>query len=128
MCVINLLYSVFTLHIGSIMIFLEVVLETRKFLIYSFIHLSDIPKQLLIKGSSGKKIVLLSRFQVCKASVKGSYLVKLQASFPQILQKITITVIFQCFYLDFNQFSIHAIFPEYFSMADFVNLRYIFSN
>ena len=37
----------------------------------SFTHLSDIPKQLLSKTYSGKKVFLLSRFNVCKTSVKG---------------------------------------------------------
>ena len=71
----------------------------------SFTHLSDTPKQLLSK--SCKKGFLLSRFSVCKTSVKGSYFSKVVGLFLANFAKInTIRGVFQGFYLDFKQFFI----------------------
>ena len=67
----------------------------------SFTHLSDIWKQLL------KKVLLLSRFNICKISVKGSYFSKAVGFFLAAFAKINrVTGIFQGFYLDFMRFSI----------------------
>ena len=46
---------------------------------------------------------LLSRFNLVKISVKGTYFSKIAGFFPATLTKINIvTVVFQGFYLDLN--------------------------
>ena len=52
-----------------------------------------------------KKGFLLSRFNICKTSVKGSYFSKVAGLFFANFAKInTVRGIFQGFYLDFKQF------------------------
>ena len=94
----------------------------------SFTHLSDIPKQLLSKSCSGKKVFLLSMFiYVCKTSVKGSYFSKVTDFFRAFFAKInTVTGIFQGFYLELSNFLLYAILPEDFPMAHCVNFKMSF--
>ena len=95
---------IFTLHIGSMLIFFVVVLETKKLLIYLLLCLYT---EAVTKSCSGKKVFLLSRFNFCKTSVKGSYFSKITGFSPATFAKInTVTGIFQGFFLDFKQFSI----------------------
>ena len=54
----------------------------------SFTHLPDLGKQLL-RATLEKKVFLLSRFNLCKSSVKGSYFSKIAGFFPATLQKLT---------------------------------------
>ena len=55
---------------------------------------------------SGKNVFWLSRFNLCKTSVKGSYFSKI-AGFPITFSKMNnVTGIFEGFYRDFKQFSI----------------------
>ena len=71
------------------------------------------------KSCSGKKVFLLSRFNLCKISVKGSYFSKTVGFFTATFAKInTVTGIFQGFYLDFKQFRLYAIFSEDFPISD----------
>ena len=73
----------------------------------SFTDLSDIPKQLLGNSCYGKKVSLLSIFNVCKTSVKGSFSSNVTGFFRANFAKInTVTGIFQGFYLDLKQFSV----------------------
>ena len=54
-----------------------------------------------------KKVILLSRFNLCKIYVKDLYFSKTAAFFSTNFAKIsTVTGIFQRFYLKFKQFSI----------------------
>ena len=76
---------------------------------------------------TAKKGFFLSKFDVCKTSVKDSYFRKVAGLFLANFAKInTVAAIFQRFYLDFKQFSIVRIFPEDFTMADFVNFKISF--
>ena len=59
--------------------------ETFNHLLLTFWY---IPKQLLSKSFFRKKGFLLSRFNVCKASKRSSYISKLQACLSQILIKL----------------------------------------
>ena len=90
----NFLYSIFTLHIGSMLIFFVVVLETKKL----FIHLSI---TLLIK----KCFYYLGLiFNLCKTYVKALYFSKIASFHLATFEKInSVTGIFQGFYLDFRQ-------------------------
>ena len=64
---------------------------------------------------------------MCKTCVKDSYFRKVASLFLANFAKInTLAAIFQRFYLDFKQFSIVRIFPEDFTMADFVNFKISF--
>ena len=57
--------------------------------------------------------------------MKGSYVSIIAGIFLKTFTKInTITGIFHRFYLDFNQFSFYAIFPEVTPMADAVNFKF----
>ena len=77
----------------------------------SFTHLSNTPKQLL-RSALEKKLFLLSRFNIRKTSMKGSYVI-IAGIFLTTFTKInTVTGIFHRFYLAFNQFSIYAMFLE----------------
>ena len=72
----------------------------------SFTHLPDKRKQLL-RASLEKKRFLLSMFNLCKTSVKGSHFSKIEAFFPGTFAKSdTVTGIFREFYPDFKQFCI----------------------
>ena len=97
----NHLYSIFTLHIGSMLTFFLVALETKKLLIHLLLNCH------LLLNFSRKKVFLLFRFDVCKTSVKGSYFSKIAGFFPTTFASInTVTGISQGFFLDFKQFSI----------------------
>ena len=71
---------------------------------------------------------LLSRFNLCKTSVKGLYFRKITDFFPGTFCNINIiTGNFQGFYLDFKQFFLfHTIFPEDFPMVDLTNFKVSF--
>ena len=88
----------------------------------SFTHLSDIPKQLLSKSCSRKKFSYYLGLMFVKRLREAPILVKLQACFSQILQKL---IPQQVFFQDFTQIlsnlSLYAIFPEDFPMKDSVN-------
>ena len=107
LCITIVLYSIFALHIVSMLIFFIVVLQTKKLLIIFYSPVWYIPKQLLSKSNSRKKGFLLSRFNVCKASKRSSYISKVTGLSITNFAKInTVTGIFQGFYLAFKQFSI----------------------
>ena len=73
----------------------------------SFTHLSDIPKQLLSKSCSWKKVSYYLGLMFVKRLRGAHILVKLQACFSQDFAKINpVTRLFQGFYLGFKQFSI----------------------
>ena len=107
LCITIVLYSIFALHIVSMLIFFVVVLQTKKLLIIFYSPVWYIPKQLLSKSFSRKKGFLLSRFNVCKASKRSSYISKVTGLSITNFAKInTVTGIFQGFYQAFKQFSI----------------------
>ena len=107
LCITIVLYSIFALDIVSMLIFFVVVLQTKKLLIIFYSPVWYIPKQLLSKSFSRKKGFLLSRFNVCKASKRSSYISKVTGLSITNFAKInTVTGIFQGFYLAFKQFSI----------------------
>ena len=74
-------------------------------------NLPDIRKQLVIqKRCFGKKVFLLSDFNLCKTSVKSSYYSKLAGFFPPTFANFnTVRGIFQGFYLDLKSFLLYAI-------------------
>ena len=107
-CNTNFLYSIFTFHIRSILIFLVVVLETNfQSIFYSPVWYAEV----VTKSCSGKKVFLLSWnlswLNLCKTSVKGSDVRIIAGFFLTTFAKInTVTGIFQGFYLDFKKFPI----------------------
>ena len=77
----------------------------------------------LLRAALEKKVFLLSRFYVCKTSVKGSYFSKNTSFFPATFAKInTVTGIFPGFYLDFKQFPIECNISRRLSKADQIAL------
>ena len=87
-CITILLYSVFTLHIVSMLNFLIVVLELKKLLTIFYSPVWYIPKQLLSKSFSRKKVSYYLGLMFVKR-LRGSHtLVKLQACSLQVLQKL----------------------------------------
>ena len=58
------------------------------------------------KNCSGKKVFLLSRFNLWKTSVKGSYFSKNAGFFHVAFEKINTVTGVWGFYLDFKQFPI----------------------
>ena len=88
LCITIFLYSVFTLHIVSILIVLVVVLETKKLLNIFYSLIWYIPKQLLSKGFSRKKVSYYLGLMFVKLLRGAHILVKLQAWFLRILQKL----------------------------------------
>ena len=81
----HFLYLFFTLHIVSMLIFFVVVLETKK-LWPPFTNLSDIYRSSYELRASPEKRFLILMFVTL---LRGSHiLVKLQACFPQISQKL----------------------------------------
>ena len=96
--------------------------RNKETFIPSFAHQPDEHKE-VIKSCSGKKVFLLSRFYVCKTSVKGSYFSKNTSFFPATFAKInTVTGIFPGFYLDFKQFPIECNISRRLSKADQIAL------
>ena len=94
-----------TVHVGSMLIFFVVVLDTKKLSIH--LLLTYLNREAVTKSCSGKKMFLLSRFNLCETSVKGSYASIIAGFFLTTFAKINaVTGIFQGFYLDFKQFSI----------------------
>ena len=76
----------------------------------------------------GKKVFLLSRFNLCKTYVKGSYFSKVPGFFLATFVKInTATVIFQGLSLDFKHFSlVYNTYTEDFPMPDSENFKISF--
>ena len=86
------------------LIFLVVILETKK--------LSTLPcllTYLMHRSCCAKKMCLLSRFNLCKRFVKGSYITKFAGVFPATFSKMNPVT-------------------EDFLMPDSVNFRYLLSN
>ena len=68
---------------------------------------------------------LLSRFNLCKTSVKGSYASIIEDFSLTTFAKInTVTGIFQKFYLDFKQFSVVCDISRSLSNDRFVNFKF----
>ena len=120
------LYSNFTLHIGSMLIFFMVVLETKKRLVHLLLNC-------LINGSSYQELLWKKRGSCCLCLIfvkhlwRVHILVKLKLSFPELLQKVTPwQVFFENFTQILSNFVLHVIFPEDFPVADTVSFKISF--
>ena len=68
---------------------------------------------------------LLSRFNLCKTPVKGSYVSIIAGFYFTTFAKVnTVTGIFQRFYLDLEQFSIACNISEVLPVADSVSFKF----
>ena len=88
LCITIFLYSVFTLHFVSMLIFFVVVLETKKLLTIFYSPVWYIQTKLLSKSFSRKMASYYLGFMFVKRLRRAHILVKLQACFTQILQKL----------------------------------------
>ena len=71
---------------------------------------------------SRKNVFLLSRFNLCKTSVKSSYVSLIADFFLATFEKINT----QGFYLDFKAILLlYSIFREDFPVADSVNFKFL---
>ena len=105
---------------------LRVVLETKKLLIHHLLTCLIYPSSYWVRVASEKRFLYLGLMIVKR--LRGAHiLVKLQACFSQILQKlIPRQVFFKDFTWIFSNFLLYAIFPEDFPMTDSIDFKISF--
>ena len=85
----QIFYMFFTMHIGSMLIFFVVVLEIKKLLTHLLLTCLIYRSSFYIRAAPEKMRSYCLCFMFVKHLRRVNILVKLQASFPQILQTLT---------------------------------------